>query len=256
MTMDGPIYQFPEQQSPTHASAESIYTSAMTGLYVWTTLGMGVAGITAWTLHLTETNLMTSLGSMLLTPLLGIGTMLLFTSLLALGLLMASHFTARKHIPFMAPTILYFGFTVVEGAMLAFIFSVFSPSTITTAFGGALLIFAVMTIYGLRTGRDLSGLGQLSLMGIFGLIAAGLFNVFVMQSEGLRLIMSIITIPIFMGLIAWETREIKREAQRAASDGDDEAGRRIALVGAAGIFLIIPKMLMALLKLLSLDFRR
>ena len=39
---------------------------------------------------------------------------------------------------------------------------------------------------------------------------------FLLQYEGLRLIMNLITIPIFIGLTAWETWEIKREAQRAA----------------------------------------
>ena len=58
-----------------------------------------------------------------------------------------------------------------------------------------------------------------------GLIAAGLFNIFVLQSEGLRLIMSIITIPIFI-LTAWETREIKREAQKAAGYCDPQAANR------------------------------
>ena len=230
--MVGAICQFPEQQTQPTVSAGRIYTSAMTGLYGWTTLGMLVAGITAWML---------------------LGT-LIVTFFLALGLLLASHFTARKDIPIAVPAALYLAFTAVEGAMLAFIFAVFSPSTITTAFGGALTIFAMMTIYGLRTGRDLSGLGQLSLMGLFGIVVAGLFNVFVLQSEGLRLIMSVITIPVFMGLTAWETREIKREAQRAAGDGDAEAAKRIALVGAAGMFLSILNMFLALLNLLSLDF--
>ena len=95
---------------------------------------------------------------------------------------------------------------------------------------------------------------SLSLMGLFGLVVAGLFNVFVLHSEGLRLIMSVITIPVFMGLTAWETREIKREAQEAASDRDAEAAKRIALVGAAGMFLSILNMFLALLDLLSLDF--
>ena len=239
--MIGPTYQFPEERIQ-HPSADSIYTSAMTGLYGWTSLGMLLAGITAWTLHMMETYLIASLETFIL------------TFLLALGLLLASHFTARKDIPIAVPAALYLAFTAVEGAMLAFIFAVFSPSTITTAFGGTLLIFAVMTIYGSRTGRDLAGLGQLCLMGLFGLIAAGLFNIFVLQSEGLRLIMSIITIPIFIGLTAWETREIKREAQKAAGYCDPQAANRIALIGAAGLFLNIMNIFIALLNILSLDF--
>ena len=240
--MVGPIYQFPEQKTPIHVSADRIYTSAMTGMYSWTTLGMVAAGLTAWTLHLTETYPVTSLGT------------LVVAFLLALGLLLASHFTARKDIPIAVPAALYLAFTAVERAILAFIFAVFSPATITTAFGGSLLVFAVMTIYGLTTNRDLAGLGQISLMALFGLVVAVLFNIFVLHSEGLRLIMSVITIPIFMGLTAWETREVKREAQTAASEGDGQAAQRIALVGAAGMFLSILNMFLALLNLLSLDF--
>ena len=242
--MAGPIYQLPEQKTPPDVSANQIYASAMTGMYGWTTLGMVTAGITAWAFHLTETYLVDSLGTLLL------------TFLIALGLLLASHFTARKKMPIGVPASLYLAFTVVEGTMLAiiFAFAVFSASTITTAFGGALLVFAVMTIYGLTARRNLAGMGQLSLIGLLGLVVAGLYNVFLLQSEGLRLIMNLITIPIFMGLTAWETREIKREAQRAASDGDAGAARRLAVVGAAGLFLSILNMFLALLNLLSLDF--
>ena len=240
--MVGPIYQFPEQNTPSHVSADQIYTSAMTGMYGWTTLGMVAAGLTAWSLHLTGTYLIASLGTLLL------------TFLLALGLLLASHFTARKDIPMVVPTGLYLAFTAVEGTIMAFIFAVFSPATITTAFGGALLIFAVMTIYGLTTHRDLAGLGQLCLMGLLGIIGALLLNLFALKSDGLRVMISVITIPVFMGLTAWETREIKQEAQRAASDGDAKAASRIALVGAAGMFLSILNMFLALLDLLSLDF--
>ena len=125
--MAEPIYQFSERQTPSPAGADRIYKSAMTGLYGWTTLGMLVAGITAWGLHLTETYLVSSLETFLL------------TSLPALGLLLASHFTARRDIPIAVPAVLYLAFTAVEGAILAFIFAIFSPSTITTALGGALL---------------------------------------------------------------------------------------------------------------------
>ena len=143
--------------------------------------------------------------------------------------------------------------TVAAVIALAYVLTT-PPSTVTTAFGGSLMIFAVMTIYGLRTGRDLPGLGQISLFALLGLVVAVLFNVFVLQSEGLRLIISVITVPIFMGLTAWETREIKREAQRAADNSDAEAAKRTALVGTAGMFLSILNMFLALLNLLSLDF--
>lgn len=82
----------------------------------------------------------------------------------------------------------------------------------------------------------------------------GSLNIFVLQSEGLGVVISLVTIPVFMGLTAWETREMKREAQKAATDGDAAAASRLALVGAAGMFLSILNMFLALLNLLSLDF--
>ena len=42
--MAGTIHQFPELQTPDPVNADRIYTSAMTGMYGWTTLGMVVAG--------------------------------------------------------------------------------------------------------------------------------------------------------------------------------------------------------------------
>ena len=240
--MIGPTYQFPEERIQ-HPSADSIYTSAMTGLYGWTSLGMLLAGITGWALHMMETYLISSLETFIL------------TFILALGLLLASDFTARRSdIPIVAPAILYLAFTTVEGAILAVIFAHFSLSTITTAFGGAVLVFVVMTIYGLRTRRDLSDFGQLAMMGLYGVIIMGLLNIFILHSDGLRFIISVITIPIFMGLIAWETREIKREAQKAAGYCDPQAANRIALIGAAGMFLNIMNIFIALLNILSLDF--
>lgn len=240
--MTGLTYQFPEVQTPGEGNADRIYTAAMTGLYGWTAAGMLLAGATGWTLHLMEIYLASSLGAIIL------------VFILAIGLLMGTHLTAKKRVPIVVPATLYLGFVAAEGALLAFIFAVFSAGTITMAFGGTLVIFTVMTLYGLKTHRDLSGLGQLCLVGLLGIIAAGLLNVFVLQSDGLRTVISLITIPIFMGLTAWETREIKREAQTAASEGDTAAASRLALVGAAGLFLSILNMLLALLDLLSLDF--
>ena len=240
--MVGPIYQFPEQNTPSHVSADRIYTSAMTGLYGWTAAGMLLTGATAWILHLMEVYLFASLGALIL------------AIILTFGLLIGTHLTAKRGVPIVVPAGLYLGFAATWGALLAFIFDAFSASTITTALGGALVIFTAMTLYGLRTNRDLAGVGQICLMGLLGIIGAGLINIFVLHSDGLRLIISIITIPVFMGLTAWETREIKREAQKAASEGDSAAASRLALAGAAGMFLSILNMFLALLDLLNLNF--
>ena len=53
----------------------------------------------------------------------------ILTFLLALGLMLACNFTARRwDIPIVASAILFLAFTAVEGAILAFIFADFSLS--------------------------------------------------------------------------------------------------------------------------------
>ena len=81
--MTGPTYQFPEVQTPGQANADRIYTAAMTGLYGWTAAGMLLAGAAGWTLHLMDIYLVASLGAIILT----------------IGLLMGTHFTAKKGVP-------------------------------------------------------------------------------------------------------------------------------------------------------------
>ena len=109
-----------------------------------------------------------------------------------------------------------------------------------------------MSIFGFTTKRDLSKIGMLAIIALVGMIVVGLINSFLFQSSGLQLLLSVITLPIFMGLTAWETQAIKQEAQVAAAEGNADAASRIALVGSAGMFLNIVNMFLALLHIFGI----
>ena len=221
------------------AAANRIFTGAMTGLYAWTALGLGVAGSVAWLFNQAGIYL----GLNFITMLIGFG--------LAIGCLFGMQFAANRGASIAIVGGLYLLFTAIEGALLSYVLAVFTYTTISAAFAGACGLFALMSIFGFTTKRDLSKLGTLVFIGLIGVIVVGLINAFLLQSSGLQLLISVIILPIFMGLTAWETQAVKRQAQEAAQQGDLNAASRIALIGAAGMFLNIVNMFLALLHIFS-----
>lgn len=220
-------------------TAQRIYTAAMTGLYGWTAVGLGVAGAVAWWFNQAGIYVGLSLIGMIL----GLA--------LAIGCLFGMQFAARRGAPIMVVGGLYLLFTAIEGVLLSYIFAVFTSATISAAFAGACGLFALMSVFGYTTRRDLSKLGSLLFIALIGVVVMGLLNAFLLQSSGMQLLISVIVVPVFMGLTAWETQAVKREAQDAASQGNEDAASRIALIGAAGMFLNIINMFLALLNIFS-----
>lgn len=221
------------------AEADRIFTSAMTGLYGWTALGLGVAGAVAWTFAWTGLFL-------LFTGFLG----MILGLVLAIGCLFGMQFAARRGASLALVGALYLGFTAIMGATLSYVFVVFSGPSIAQAFAGACGLFAIMSVFGFTTKKDLSKIGMLAIIALIGMVVVGLINAFLFQSSGLQLLLSVITLPIFMGLTAWETQAVKQEAQEAAATGNADAASRIALIGSAGMFLNIVNMFLALLHIL------
>ena len=186
------------------AEADRIFTAAMTGLYGWTALGLGVAGVVAW--------MLAAAGIFLFASLLG----MILGLVLAIGCLFGMQFAARRGAPLAAVAALYLAFTALMGATLSYVFAVYSGASIAQAFAGACGLFALMSVFGFTTKKDLSKIGTLAIIALLGMVVVGLLNAFLFQSSGLQLLLSVITLPIFMGLTAWETQAIKQEAQVAA----------------------------------------
>jgi FtsH-binding integral membrane protein len=65
-----------------------------------------------------------------------------------------------------------------------------------------------MVIYGYVTEKDLTGWGSFLVMGVIGLIIAGIVNIFV-HSSTFMFVTSAIGIVIFVGLTAYDTQLIK-----------------------------------------------
>ena len=58
-------------------------------------------------------------------------------------------------------------------------------------------------------------------------------------------------LPLFLALVVWETKEVKELAQQAAEDGDENAARRIAIIGAAGLYIAFLNIFLILLRIVQ-----
>ena len=95
--------------------------------------------------------------------------------------------------------------------------------------------FAVVSIYGFVTKKDLSTWRSYLLMGLIGVIIASIVNWF-LASEVMYWIVSYVGVAIFVGLTAYDTQKIKVLANQCYME-DSETQNKVALMGAITLYL-------------------
>jgi len=149
-----------------------------------------------------------------------------------------------------AVQMLYWAFCAVMGASLTSIFVIYTGSSIARVFFITAGTFAAMSIWGYTTKTDLSRFGSFLMMGLFGIIIAGLVNIF-LASSALQFAISIIGVVVFTGLTAYDTQRIKAAyVQYAYAEGPDGAAKR-SVYDALSLYLNFINLFMLLLQLLG-----
>ena len=105
----------------------------------------------------------------------------------------------------------------LTGLTLSIIFLDFSISSIAYVILISAAMFGFMSLYGYVTKTDLTSLGSILTMCLFGIILALIVNLFIMNSL-LDTILSILGVLVFSGFAAHDTQKIKNTLMN--SDGD------------------------------------
>jgi FtsH-binding integral membrane protein len=103
---------------------------------------------------------------------------------------------------------LFWAFAAVMGLSLSSIFLVYTGTSIAQTFFATAAAFGGLSLFGYTTKKDLSGLGTFLIMGVVGLLAAMLINIF-LRSPVFQLAISGIGVLLFAGLTAYDTQKIK-----------------------------------------------
>lgn len=145
---------------------------------------------------------------------------------------------------------LFWAFCVAMGASITNIFKVYTGQSVTQVFFVTAGTFAAMSLYGYTTRSDLTKLGGFLIMGLIGIIIAGLVNMFV-GSSALHFAITVIGVFIFVGLTAYDTQRIKADyVQYAYAYGPDEAGKR-SVMDSLSLLLNFINLFMLLLQLIG-----
>lgn len=139
----------------------------------------------------------------------------------------------------------YYIFTALLGATMAYIFVVYSGATLARVFFITSAMFAGTSLLGYTTKKDLTGMGSFLLMGLIGIILASVVNIF-LKSSGMAFVISIISVLVFTGLIAFEAQNAKR---LYSTGNSDETNHKLAIFSAIGLYINFINLFQTLLRI-------
>jgi hypothetical protein len=207
----------------------------MTKVYGFMAAGLAATGTTAWVVANTD----------FLVKLI-FGNVMIFYGLLIAELAMVWTFSSiAKRVSALAAIALFLVYAITNGLTLSVIFLVYTTSSIETAFFVTAGTFGGMTVWGLVTKRDLTGLGHFAMMGLFGLILAMVVNLF-LGSEMIYWLTTCAGVLIFTALTAYDTQKIK-EMNIIGNAGTDEDHKE-AVHGALILYLDFINLLLFMLR--------
>ena len=159
----------------------------------------------------------------------GLGTMIRFVPLaVLLGAMFIRNPSPR------AAGIIYWSVVSGIGAGLGVWLLAYTGTSVASTFLITATAFGALSLFGYTTKRDLTAFGSFLMVGLIGLVIAGLVGVF-WHPPGFSMIFSLIGVFIFAGLIAWDTQNLKMTYYQL---GGDQASMAVATnYGALNLYL-------------------
>jgi FtsH-binding integral membrane protein len=131
------------------------------------------------------------------------------------------------------------------GLSFSTIFAVFTMGSIVSAFMGAAVLFATMTVYGYFTKTNLDSMGKFMIVGLIAIIVASIVNIFI-GSTVMQMVISALAIVIFLGLTAYDTQKIREVVSLGGDTGREE------VIGALTLYMDFINLFINLLQLFGI----
>lgn len=169
--------------------------------------------------------------------------------LLQIGLVVSLS-SMLPRLSFVAALGIFFTYAASIGITLSSIFLLYTAGSIATTFLTTACMFGFMAAYGHYTKSDLSSMGNILLMLLFGLLISIVFNIF-LQNEVLDLVMSAFGVVIFTLLTAYDAQRIKYFMQQQSRSNDQEMAYKTTVVGALMLYLNFINLFIYLLRFMG-----
>ncbi len=213
-------------------AAQSVESAFLTKVYGWMTLGLAVTGVTAFLMR--SVAIPAGLFYLLIFGELG----LVFAISLGINRMQAGTATALF--------ILYSGLT---GVTLSVLLRLYDVGTIFAAFFVSAGMFAAMALWGWVTKRDLTKFGSFLFMALIGVVIASVVGIF-WSPPFITFIWLYVGLFVFLGLTVYEVWQLRRMAAGAVAMGA-EGERKVAIIGALGLYLNFINIFIRMLSILG-----
>lgn len=202
-------------------------------VYLWMFIGLLISGGVAYYTSVTQDMIRFVYGN--------------YTFILIAELLVVIIFSAlRKKVSPLVAKILFVLYSAISGLTLSSIFLVYKLDSVGIVFLSSAIMFALLAAYGYITKQDLSSLGKMLIFALIAIIIMSLINIFVGNST-FNIVISIISIVVFLGLTAWDMQALKAMYNYYASDEDEL--NKVAIYGALDLYLDFINIFLSLLNL-------
>lgn len=149
-----------------------------------------------------------------------------------------------------AARLMFLVYSSLTGITLAMVCLMYAAESVYMAFFMCSAVFGVMAVVGTVTNVDLSSIGRLLLIGLFGLIVMTIVNLF-MKSSAFEMIICSVGLFIFLGLTAYDAQKIKTLFYNAATLSGSEYAEKIAIVGALELYLDFVNIFLYIIRLIG-----
>ena len=216
----------------------SSVTIFMQQVYLWMTAALGVTAVTAYLTASSPALLGLFFGGGMLMPI------ILMVAIFGLVIYLSA---AIHKLSAGAATGFFLLYSALMGFWLAPVLLVYSGASVARAFMVTAGMFGGMSVFGMVTKRDLSGMGSFLMMGLWGIILASIVNIF-LKSTQMDFVISVVGVIVFTGLTAWDTQKLRQMGETAPIE-DSVAIRRGAILGALSLYLDFINLFLMLLRL-------
>ncbi len=141
---------------------------------------------------------------------------------------------------------LFMLYSILNGLTLSTIFLVYTSESIAGTFFVTAATFGAVSLYGHKTKKDLTSVGNLAFMGLIGVIIASVVNMF-LASSALHWLLTYLGVAVFVGLTAYDTQKLKTLYAGIAVDAEGQA--KVAILGALTLYLDFINLFLLLLQL-------
>lgn len=213
-----------------------VVQSIFRSVYGWMTVGLAASGVTAWLTYATG-----FFQTIFTTPLFWLCIIAEFALVIGLSAGIRKMSTGVASFFFLL-------YSVVNGLTLSSIFLIYARSSLQSIFFITAAMFGGLALFGSVTKKDLSSIGAVCGMGLWGVVIALVVNIF-LRSARLDWAVSLVGIAIFTGLTLWDAQKIKILANLAAEQGDRADIRKASIIGALQLYLDFINLFLMMLRI-------